>query len=146
MFHHKILSGYVRHVCMRKHSHSSTGCYIALITSTLLHAHMRCITVFASILINIWSHGVLFRRGSNTEMMMPSWNAISTVIANARTLCNDVEPLSGFLSWMLQNCRCWFRRCSQRWKVLMTTASYPSLHICWTYAMKGRRWSWSLIK
>ena len=57
---------------------------------------MRFYTVFLLVFfINIWSHGVLLRLGNNTEVMMPRWNAISTVIARARTLCNDREPFSG---------------------------------------------------
>ena len=114
----------------------------------LLHAHMCCHTVSADISMNIWHQGAILRRVNDIEVMMPRWNAIATLTAHAHCAMKEwhcPEPKS--LSWSDQICKRWLhlcKGCSRRWKVLMTTASYSSLHICWTCAMKGNRWSWLL--
>ena len=64
-------------------------------------------------------------------------------------LCKEGEPLQSVYLGISRTAGAgwlqWLRRCSQRWKALITTAPYASLQVCWTCAMKDRRWSWSLI-
>ena len=162
MFHHKILSDLnsafrfsklkLDRVDVEGHvwGHTVTvqhRCYIALITSNLLHSHMRCHTFFACISMNIPS--ALCYGGATTLKWWCCVGMPSPPSLHMRVNC----ALEGrrcpefFLSGNVQNCRCWLqwcRLCVQRWKVLVTNASYQSLHIFRTCAMKGRKWSWSL--